>query len=764
MEPHKSILFQVTNDDIPYIPLLKPIVQGRAAVHLNNQKPTMVLEVVARAKAKGATAVCTTSPELLTLLLKSPKELSIDKYAGSMITAYGLEFLILDPVSSLVKVSYGRFVYERYLSKFLDPSSWMQVPGFSWSLFEPAQAEYLLSLFSSASFISADIETGPEEERIITCISFTAVHIDTRSRSFTSTVIVVPYTDLYNVAFAGTILRLPVSKVFQNGKYDNAYLLRYGQATSNWDADTAHMFHAWYSELPKDLGFIITWLIRDWVYHKDESGTQDLQKYYEYNAKDSFTTAMSWLALLLEAPPFAWENYLQEFPLVYPCLLSEMTGIKIDLAKKEELRLRTAQVMDKELEAIRVMVDNPNYNPSSPLQTSKLFKILGCEDVLGTGKIPMDKAMARHPLNERILKRVKIYREERKLFSSYVGKDITWKDRLLYSLNPHGTDTFRQASKESAFWCGIQIQNIPRDKPEIQIKDMFISDPDFLFGEGDYAQNETWGTAFMSGDQKLIETISDRSKDFHGINASAFFGVPYEEIVKSSWLQEEAEWLHETLDKALRDLSKRTNHGTNYNMTAQVLLDTMGIKNVMRAKRLLGLPEHMTLKQVCQYLLNKFDETYPIVRGENYTWIKNEVKGSGLLVSPPVNGLRWTRKCFGDPSKNKHDMNAYAAHRPQNLAAVALNYAYRRVFYDVWLPNKSDFKLGPQIHDSIVFQYRIDREDLPFKVKSCMEFEIPVTDIFGTVRILQVPVDLKGNASTWSGVKKFVRAPIQVVA
>jgi hypothetical protein len=42
--------------------------------------------------------------------------------------------------------------------------------------------------------------------------------------------------------------------------------------------------------------------------------------------------------------------------------------------------------------------------------------------------------------------------------------------------------------------------------------------------------------------------------------------------------------------KDLRDLSKRTNHGANYNMGGSVMLDTMGPKRVAQAKLVLKLP------------------------------------------------------------------------------------------------------------------------------------------------------------------------------
>lgn len=751
------ILFHCEPEETNYLHLLKPILSSRAKVHLSNKRITMLLELSLLAKDKGCKQIATTSPAVLELLVgkvqnKNGNMISpaTNDFAGSVIERNGCEWLILDPLDHLVKVPYGRFLYERYLSKFYSKDSWMQIPEFRWELFEPSRAEDLLDLFSTASFIAVDIETV-EEDRAITCIGFTGVEFNAKTKTFTATTVVVPFTDLFNIAFARQVLSTKPPKVFQNGKYDNSYLLRYNAITFNYAFDTINLFHSWYSELPKDLGFIASFLLRKFVWWKGEKNGDQIA-YYQYNAKDSFSTAMCLLALFVELPEFAIQNYLLEFPVVFPCFLAEMQGLRLDTAAQASLSEQFKLSYAKRLATLRREVANPFFNPSSPQQTAKLFSVLGSGDIQGTGKIPMDKVKARHPLNKRILDDVQKYREEKKRDSAYVGKQIIWEgggDRCFFALNPHGTDTSRLASKEHHYWCGLQIQNIPRDPPEPGepiIKSMFIADDGFHFGECDREQAEARDTAYLSGDLNLIAAVEDQSKDFHGRNASAFFGVPYESIVSSTFDEEVKEWVHKTLDKILRDLSKRTNHGANYNMGAQVMLDTMGIKNVIRARDLLKLPSSWTLLQVCQYLLDCYAKAYPVVKGAWYDKVKADVAGSHMLTGP----TGWTRYCFSDPSKSKRALNMYVAHPPQSLNAQELNISYRSVFEQIWKPNRDDFKLGPQIHDSILFQYRIGRDDLAWKVKELMTIETPVTDTFGIKRVMVIPAALKGGANRWS--------------
>jgi hypothetical protein len=103
----------------------------------------------------------------------------------------------------------------------------------------------------------------------------------------------------------------------------------------------------------------------------------------------------------------------------------------------------------------------------------------------------------------------------------------------------------------------------------------------------------------------------------------------------------------------------------------------------------------------------------------------------------------WTRYCFGHPDKNKMDLNSYVAHPPQSLNARTLNEAYLLVFTEVALPEAGNFKLGPQIHDSIKFQFRDGYIHLAQKVKQLMEIPVTIKSIDNVYRTFTVPADLK---------------------
>jgi DNA polymerase I-like protein with 3'-5' exonuclease and polymerase domains len=725
-------------ENLNMLPAYKGLLAGKLGGRVTNAKYVSAYEAAIDAKNIGARKVVTNSPSLLKNLLglmdvdNAPK---ISNYEGTIIEKAGVEFLIIPPLSQLFTMNTGKFIMSRYLSKFWDQANWMKLPQFKWELFDFSMRRIILDELDSASFVSMDIETK-KEDLAITCLGITLLFFNENKTSVSHKTYVIPFNDMNNILFAREAAAHPVAKIFQNGKYDISYLLRYNIPVASYYYDTINLFHCMYSELPKDLGFLGAWALRNFQFWKNEKSSQDLMVYYGYNAKDAFSTAFIFLSLVREMPPYAISNYKQEFPTVIPCILAEATGIKWDIAAVKALGKTLEEENKEATKKLGIMVGNTNFNPGSSQQVVKLLNILGCPDIKSSQEKYLAKAATRHPLNGKIFNSIISLRKLRKMHDTYTQPEKALSGRILYALNPHGTDTGRLASKESHFWCGLQIQNVPRDTKKVSFKSTFISDPDFYLAEADGEQAEARTSAYISGDLELIKAV-EGDWDYHGLNASKFFGVPYEEIIGPNG---------EQLNKELRDLSKRTNHGANYNMGPAVMLETMGIPNVVRAKKLLGLPTSWSLLKVCEYLLQRFTETYPTLRKDYYKKVIDDVENVGFLVG----ATGWTRRCFGHPKSNKLDLNSYVAHNPQSLNAMIMNKAWVNVFNEVYVPNPQNFKLLAQIHDSIFFQYRKGHEHLAYAVKKAMEIPVEVKDIFGISRTLVVPIALKGEGTRWN--------------
>jgi len=751
MSGTKFLLYH-TPADINFLPILKPILAGYRTA-LRAKSPVAVTEMLMEAKELGVRQVIVSNPAVLKLL--RPGLGTQDDFAGSLIKRGEVEFLILNPLEQLVTVNYGKFLFERYLSKFIKPDKWFQQTAFKWELANENSIDELFDLLTLSLYCAVDIETAVEDRRI-TCVSYTCIYIE--CGAYQTRTFVIPCDSLYWLSWIAKCNASPTPKIFQNGKYDNAYFFRFGVPTRSWYFDTANLFHSWYSELPKRLDFITLFSVRNSEYWKQEGQTGNLEDYYRYNARDGWATANSFLSLIEEIPDWAIRNYIQEFPLNFPCHQAEMTGIQTNSSVRQRLLLEQEAKLEERRTQLGKMVNSPisrktlkyTFNPSSPPQVARLMLVLGCGTKKGTGEIQLKKAVFQHPLNAVILDKILEFRKARKLAGTYLVADKFWKDRCYYALNPHGTDTARLASRESQFagWgddttlAGLQIQNIPRDRPDIEVRSMFVSDNGFFFGEADYKQAEARDVAYLSGDKALLDTVESK-RDFHAINVERFFGIPYEKVYCDS--------TGKVLDKLLRDLSKRVNHGSNYNMGWAVLVDTMGLENIYRAQRILKLNPYWGPRKIAEYLLTQYEIAYPDVKGAYYESIKYAVKTTRQLVSP----IGWTRYCFGNPDKNRQDLNAYVAHPSQNLNAGTLNIAWMRVFKEVALKEPKDFKLCAQIHDSILFQYRVGRTDLVRRVAECMLFSVRVKDCKGIERDLRVPVDMKAESKVWSEVETF---------
>ena len=730
---HDSLLFLGTSDDKPYLARLKGCV-GSAKVFLSTESISTLYEVDSYCKKRGITGVITTSPILLQKLLPqstSSKSPSIDNFAGSLFTKSNIEYLIVHPLEHTQSVPYGTFLLRRYISKLIAPNKFPAAPTFNWCILTPANVHKEYQVAQNASLCAVDIETY-KENLAVRCIGFTTLTLV--GSTYVSRSTVLPMDSEWALAWAQLFLSCPSQKIMQNGKYDTNYLLRYNLIPHNYIWDTATLMHSFYSELPKDLASLSAFFVRESMYWKDLAQTQDLEQYYLYNAKDTHQTALVLLGWIAEAPAWAITNYKMEFPLLFPCVMAEMRGIKRDLKKLGEVNEEISKKIETENANLSLELGVHSFNTNSPKQKKALLKILGCSDLDATDEINLSKARQRHPLNSRILSQVSSIQKLRKLSSTYLvpGKELN--GRILYSLNPHGTDTGRLASREHHFWCGLQIQNIPRGAT---VKSTLMADDGFLLAESDLEQAESRDTAYITGDKNLIAAVSS-GKYFHATNASSFFGVPYELIYSDA--------TRETLDKKLRDLAKRVNHGASYNMGWQVLIDTMGEDKMAEARRLLKLPARWTLRETSEHLLHCFSTTYPGVRVRYPDWIKHHISVNNTLTG----ATGWTRYCFSDPTKSKQALNGYIAHCPQSLNAMTLNKAWMKVFYEVQMKHPRDFKLLAQIHDSILFQYRIGHEHLATKVKELMEIPVTIKDITGIERTFTVPAALKMGGKYWS--------------
>lgn len=642
-------------------------------------------------------------------------------------------------------VAYGRFIFSRFIEKLTKPEQWFPTTKFSWFLGEPANFQSTFEKFATSRIIAIDIETPVPDtaDHSINCVSFTAYFPSTH----TTECIVIPFNSTFNLSWIRRFCALPISKVMQGGTYDAVRLLRFACPVDHYLFDTLNLFHSYYSELPKRLDFVSAFALRNIRYWKDDGKTGNLEDYYRYNALDGWATLNSLLSLLVEIPAWGIANYLQEFPLVFPSIHCELEGWRIDPVRFAAVKKEQQEIAARKLSSIRKMLKAPDYNPGSWQQNKKLFIVLGCGDLPGTGEAQMKKAEFRHPLNARVIGDIRDYKKSTRLVSTYCDESKFWRFtqeswRLFYRLNPAGTDSARLASSESSFWLGYQIQNIKRGPA---IKQYFVSDPGWLLAEPDFEQSESRCTFYLAGEERGISVV-ESGKDFHCYNAELFFGFKYEDL----WDEEKKQCRTKEAKEIRDEPAKRTNHGANYNMSGGVMLDTVGPKVAARMKVLLRLPASMSLKDVCQKCLNIWSATYPRVKGLWYEQIIKTLELTKRLVSP----LGWTRHFFGDPRGSKHYLNAAVAHGPQNLSVGIINKGFYRIWWEsIYGKLRGVLRIKAQIHDSIPYQYKENAGWVNDEVRRILRIPVVVRGADGKDRTMIIPVGLKSGSTRWSEIK-----------
>ena len=757
------LLLLSTKDDTDYLPRFQRLAAlaghkvMNTATHFDN--PVTLDRLCEAHKIEGI--FCAQASTLKAILNDSADyippttgiQITLDDYAGSFLRLRtGRPVVVLNPLERLRTVPHEKFVVDRYISKITQPKKWFPQTKFQWHEVTWENREDVMQDIRTADLCAIDIETPwPQvDRRIIDCVSYTTYH----KKTHTTQSWVIPFDELWHWEFIREANDTETSKVFQNGLYDNAYFLRWGAPVRSWYYDTFHLFHSWLSELPKRLDFVASFAIREARFWKDDGKTGNRQDKYRYCGLDGWATINGLLGILAEAPKWAIDNYTNhEFKLVFPSMHAAMEGLMIDEKRFMEIKEEKKAKLAVAKARLQKLVAAPNYNPGSWQQNTALFKLLGCDDLVksdelserenarrGTGKIQTLKAKARHPLNNMILTEVEDYKKEVKQVGTYFDETKIWQGLALYSFNPGGTDTLRAASKESAFDCGWQIQNIPAQ--DQSFKECCLAPPGWFIGEADKAQAEARCVGYLSGELALINIV-ESDKDYHSWNASAFFGVPYEEIydvVK-----------RKTIKKVLRNLAKRTNHGANYNMGAEVMLDTMGPKMVAEAKITLGLPKYMRLVDVCQYLLDRYSATYPSVKGRWYQHIISTIATTQMLVSP----FGWTRRFFGSPKDNKQHLNSAVAHSPQNLSVSIINIEWYKIWREtVYGSLRGRVRIKAQIHDSFLFIYK-ELADAQ-AVQDMMDTKVDVKGSDGVTRTMYIPSDLstgKEPTRRWSEAK-----------
>lgn len=266
-----------------------------------------------------------------------------------------------------------------------------------------------------------------------------------------------------------------------------------------------------------------------------------------------------------------------------------------------------------------------------------------------------------------------------------------------------GTTTGRLSSSSP------NLQNIPSHNPEKAklVRTVFVARPGYTFIEADYSQIEFRIWAHVSGDEKLLEYVNDKTTDIHILIASQVFKVPKEKVTK-----------------AQRTVAKQTVYGMLYGRSPWSIAKEYG----------------MTEDEVNRFM-NGFFRTFP--RATQYIEQMIALMEKQGFVTNLFGRRRRALNIYSKDKFLKLSAQRQARNFPLQSGAADLIYVAMIKLYRALLPY--DAKMILQIHDSLVVEIKdeelnkvvpivIDTMEHAVKLKCLTPVEVEVGKCLGDMQ------------------------------
>jgi len=249
--------------------------------------------------------------------------------------------------------------------------------------------------------------------------------------------------------------------------------------------------------------------------------------------------------------------------------------------------------------------------------------------------------------------------------------------RTIYS--PAGTVTGRLNSTQTPWGTGWNSQNAP---PWFRVA--IVPDEGYILGSVDLKQAEAVLVAYFAKEPDMIQCFQDK-EDIHRFNASNIYGIPADQVSKTQ-----------------RYTAKRLVHAFDY-MLGDDHAASIAETSIAEARR------------VKKAYFGRFPRIL-----EWHEEVRNEIQETRTLVNP-----FGRRRLFLDRLGDELVRKA-VAFLPQSTCVDTTNEALLR--FDGAIQRDSalgDIKLLLQVHDEIVFEFRLEQQEKIMEVlKEC--YDIPI--------------------------------------
>lgn len=523
--------------------------------------------------------------------------------------------------------------------------------------------------------------------------------------------------------------------IFHNGLYDCQYFQRHWGYVPNMAIDTMVTWHSCFSGMKKSLGFVASMQTDYYVYWKDDGKTweesMDEDKLWTYCCLDVVNT----FEIAYNCVEIAHNLKLLEpvtktqHGTVWLALYAMVKGFRVNQKMKGELSLEMRNGISERQTWLNE-VTGQELNTASPKQMCTFFytdmgqrAVLNRKSKTPGGVTADDDALkviaSREPLLKPLTDVIAQMRSLATLVSTHVEARLDIDGRMRTSYAVAGPETFRFSSGTSAFWNGVNIQNVtkgdedPDSKfPLPNLRKMYIPDEGMEFFDMDLDRADLQVVVWEAEDDELKRLLR-LGVDLHIVNGLGVFGKsipPLEELIETHPNYPE----HRGRAKKERQFAKNFIHGTNYGGGAPTMAKTVGVSvrdSDAYQKRWFSM--HPGIK-VWHQRTQKQLETQRFV--ENKFGYRRYYfdRVDGLLPE----ALAWV---------------------PQSTVGLVINRVWERIWNEV-----PEIQVIIQVHDSLGGQFRIDRRDYCIQqLKERTQIVIPYDDP------LIIPTGLKTSQISW---------------
>jgi len=572
-----------------------------------------------------------------------------------------------------------------------------------------------------------------------------------------------------------------IPKICQNAMYELfVFAFRHSILIRGVIGDTmlAHweMFH----ELKKSLGLQTSIYTKE-PYYKDERTKSGDTTHWEYCGKDSAVTTEIHTHVVngLRADPLSYAHYQFNMEILKPYLYMSLRGCLFDRAEWQKQvddtwsKIKILQLEVDELAGAPFNVKSvdhkkaflygtlkdapakstPNYEKCLKLHANSLKLPPQYEGRGATRKITTNEEAllklydkTKIPILKLLLELVRL-----RTYMSDLGKLIPFEDNRIRSVyNPVGTVTGRCNSRDTNVPERVQLPKIEHNTEGVPIlnwkssiemlgtnlqnqqkdvRNLFISDPDYDFYQYDLSGADAWTVACdlaALGHDKMLEHLKLGIKPSKNIILMQRYGAS----VCRSWSNQD--WLDKQSEVAKDDkmytCAKACQHGTNYGMKPALLRETIFKRS--RGSIDISVPTAALLQQL-------YDELYQV--SVRTRWIEKTVRETKQLRCAS-GALRRFTSIRPARELDQATLREALSHEPQHNTTYATNLALHNMYYDPENRTPSgSLIIQPlvMIHDALAGQWPTARREWA-QQKMQTYFDNPLT-IHGIT--LTIPVE-----------------------